>query len=197
MDFCGVRDFILHRLKTELNPTLYYHSVEHTLDVAEATRRLIETENIEKKYAILLETAALFHDAGIIVQYIDHEGASVTMAREILPCYGYTQGEIDYITGLIMVTKLPQRPVSLVEKILCDADLDYLGREDFFIHSFQLRLEWQVNEVKNLPLYDWFKSQVAFLSNHQYFTKSAVALRDEQKNLNLQELKQLIGYIHQ
>ncbi|MEI7499981.1 MAG: HD domain-containing protein [Bacteroidota bacterium] len=192
MDFCGARDYIIQRLRSELKPTLYYHCVEHTLDVYEATRRLIEAEKIEEKYIPLIETAALFHDAGILVQYFDHEKASAIIAKTILPGFGYTAFEIDWISGLIMVTRLPQRPGSLAEKILCDADLDYLGRNDFFIHSFQLRLEWQVNGIKNLNLHDWLVTQAAFLSEHQYFTKSAFSLRNEQKNKNLKEVQELL-----
>ena len=29
-------------------------------------------------------------------------------------------------------TKIPQTPLTKLEEIICDADLDYLGREDFF-----------------------------------------------------------------
>jgi len=195
MDFCGARDYIIQRLRAELKPSLFYHSVEHTLDVTDATRRLTGAENIEKKYSTLIETAALYHDAGILVQYANHESASANLAKEILPGFGYTTKEIEYISGLIMVTKLPQNPVSLAEKIICDADLDYLGRKDFFIHSFQLRLEWQVNGIKTMHLYDWFRAQVTFLSDHQYFTKSALSLRSEQKDKNLQEVKLLLNQV--
>jgi uncharacterized protein len=194
MDFPGARDFIIQRLKTELKPTLYYHSVEHTLDVYEATRCLIVAENLDRRYSTLLETAALFHDSGILVQYWDHEIASATLAKQILPDFGYMPHEIDCVAGLIMVTRLPQLPKSHAEEILCDADLDYLGREDFFIHSFQLRLEWQANSVKTMSLHDWFDTQFAFLSEHQYFTNSAQNLRNEQKSKNLKEVQQLLNH---
>jgi len=193
MDFSGASDYIVQRLKAELKPTLFYHSVEHTLDVHRAARRLIESEQIEERCKILIETAALYHDAGILIQYADHETASVNLAKMILPRFDYASADIDYITGLIMVTRLPQRPSSLEEKILCDADLDYLGRDDFFIHAFQLRLEWQVNGIKRMNLYDWFSSQVSFLSGHQYFTKSALLLRNEQKQINLREIMQMLN----
>jgi len=193
MDFSGARDYIVQRLKAELKPTLYYHSVEHTLDVHKAASRLTESEQIEEKYQTLIETAALYHDAGILVRYTEHETASADLAKMILPRFDYAPDEIDYINRLIMVTRLPQRPSSLEEKILCDADLDYLGRDDFFIHAFQLRLEWQVNGIKQMNLHDWFTSQVSFLSGHQYFTKSAILLRNEQKQKNLQEIMQLLN----
>jgi uncharacterized protein len=152
---------------------------------------------MEEKYSALIETAALYHDAGIIVEYFDHEIESANLAKKVLPDFGYTPDEIEYVSGLIMVTRLPQCPVLLAEKILCDADLDYLGREDFFIHSFQLRLEWQVKGVKNMNLHDWFNTQAAFLSEHQYFTNSASILRNDQKNKNLEEIMQLLDHVSQ
>lgn len=196
MDFGGARDYIIQRLRLELKPTLYYHSVEHTIDVHEATQRLIAAEHITDNTAVLIETAALYHDAGILFQYTNHERASVELSRQKLPGFGYSPADIDVIAEMIMVTSLPQRPSSLSGQILCDADLDYLGREDFFIHSFQLRLEWQNEGIKNLNLHDWLKTQVSFLSDHQYFTKSAIALRNGQKNRNLNEIKQLMSLIN-
>jgi hypothetical protein len=196
MDFGGARDYIIQRLRLELKPTLYYHSVEHTIDMHEATQRLIAAEHITDNTAVLIETAALYHDAGILFQYTNHERASVELSRQKLPGFGYSPADIDVIADMIMVTSLPQRPSSLSGQILCDADLDYLGREDFFIHSFQLRLEWQNEGIKNLNLHDWLKTQVSFLSDHQYFTKSAIALRNGQKNRNLNEIKQLMSLIN-
>ena len=191
MDFNGASKYILDRLRTELSPTLLYHCVEHTIDVLEAARRLNESEKIDAESKILIETAALFHDSGMLIQYTDHEAVSVDLIREILPGFGYSDREIDQTSRLIMVTKLPQRAVQPDEQILCDADLDYLGRDDFFIHSFKLRLEWQLNGLKNTTLNEWIQVQIHFLTEHRYFTKSAILLRNEKKLKFLEELKQL------
>ncbi|MEI7660969.1 MAG: HD domain-containing protein [Bacteroidota bacterium] len=193
MDFNRASDYIIQRLHSELSPTLYYHSLEHTLDVLDATRRLNEAEQTDETSKILLETAALYHDAGMLVQYADHEAMSVKLAKEDLPGFGYTKAEIDQISELIMVTRLPQRAVHPLEQIICDADLDYLGRNDFLINSFRLRLEWQVNGIKNTTLEEWFDIQVAFLDDHRYFTRSAFSLRNEFKIKNLSEILSLIN----
>jgi uncharacterized protein len=191
MDLQGASDYIIQRLQSELSPALHYHCFEHTIDVLEATRRLNEAENVDNESRILLETAALYHDAGMIVQYASHESVSVKLAREVLPGFGFSPGEIDRVARLIMVTKLPQRAAHLHEQILCDADLDYLGRNDFYINSFKLRLEWQLNGIKNTSLKEWFDIQIRFMSEHHYFTKSAVSLRNEGKLRNLEELVEL------
>ncbi|MEI6454829.1 MAG: HD domain-containing protein [bacterium] len=194
MDFEGAKEYILSRLARELDPTLFYHSIEHTMDVHDAAIQLAHLENIAGKELDLLLTAALFHDAGMMVGYDNHEEVSAALAGEVLPSFRYNEEEILTVTGLINVTRLPQKASSSLEEIICDADLDYLGRNDFYIHSFQLRLEWETHAGKKTSLTDWINVQVQFLSNHSYFTKSAIALRDELKQKHLLELKALINH---
>jgi uncharacterized protein len=191
MDFNAASSYILHRLRQELNPALCYHCVEHTLDVLEATRRLADSENADPHTRMLVETAALYHDAGMMVQYADHESASVELARQVLPGFDYSASETEQVAGIILVTKLPQRPCNLGEQIICDADLDYLGRDDFFMNSFKLRREWQVYGVRDTTLSEWMDIQVDFLSEHQYFTRSAILLRNAKKLDHLREIKKL------
>jgi predicted metal-dependent HD superfamily phosphohydrolase len=192
MDFKATSDYVMGRLHKELKQTLSYHSVAHTLDVISAIRRLADAENIDMHDKVLLETAALFHDAGMIIQYKDHESASVVLACEVLPGFGYADDDIVSICQLIMVTKLPQYPGNHLEQIICDADLDYLGREDFYIHSFKLRLEWQVNGIRETTLKEWFDIQVKFLGEHRYFTKNAIELRHDTKMKHLHDISELL-----
>jgi len=192
MDFDGAKDYILHRLKAELNPALYYHNIEHSLDVHQAVCRLNVLEGINGNEKLILETAALFHDAGMVIQYDNHEISSVLIARKALPGFGYPDYAIDEIARLIMVTKLPQCPTGLSEKIICDADLDYLGRDDYFINAFKLRVEWQINNIKTTSLMEWFEIQTQFLSKHSYFTASAMGMRNDKKQRNLKEISQLL-----
>ncbi|MCK9424270.1 MAG: HD domain-containing protein [Bacteroidales bacterium] len=192
MDFKGAKDYILTRLQNELTPSLCYHSIEHTKDVLEASHHFATLEKLNEHSQALLATAALYHDSGIIVQYRDHEAVSVSLAREILPQFGYLHEEIEEVADLIMMTRLPQQAISLPEQILCDADLDYLGRDDFFIHSFQLQLEWKNAGILETNLEEWLELQVKFLSEHRYFTHSANSLRKEKKLYNLDQIRRIL-----
>ena len=51
-------------------------------------------------------------------------------SRSFLPEYGYSGEQIEKICKIIMATKLPPQPEDIYQKIICDADLDYLGRSD-------------------------------------------------------------------
>lgn len=138
MQFKLVRQFILSKLQTELPAHLSYHGIDHTLDVYEAVERITKTEGISTYETKLLLTAALFHDSGFVKIRNGHEEESCRIARQHLPDFNYQPTEIELVCGMIMATRIPQSPKTVLEEILCDADLDYLGRDDFFTLSRRL-----------------------------------------------------------
>ncbi|NVN96225.1 MAG: HD domain-containing protein [Bacteroidetes bacterium] len=189
INFLAAKRFILKKLRNELSPKLYYHSVDHTIDVYNATLRLAKTEKINRNDLLLLKTAALFHDAGLIKKYREHEDASIEIAKNTLTEFGYTQADIDIICSLISSTRLPQNPENKIAKILCDADLDHLGRDDFFMIAHKLRYEWGELGYLHSTLKEWYQLQIIFLEEHRYFTHSANDLRYNGKIKNLSEIK--------
>ncbi len=192
MNIEAAKEFILSKLKNDLKPELYYHCLTHTLDVYESAKKLAAMENVSGNDLILLETAALFHDTGFLTGYADHEEQSVQLARKILPGFGYSTGDIEMICRMILATRLPQQPVTILEKILCDADLDYLGRDDFFMIANKLLCEWNENGIP-ISLKKWYNIQVNFLESNHYFTKSAISLRKEKKRKNLSQILELLS----
>jgi len=184
MLFHKAKAFILDKLKRELPPHLTYHCFEHTLDVYTAAENLSDLEKISSLQKELLLTAALFHDSGFIIGPNSHEAESCRIAEAYLPAYDYNINDLEAIKGMIMATKLPQLPQNLPEQILADADLDYLGRDDFFPISEGLYQEFlRSGVVKNYD--DWNKLQVSFFENHHYFTASAQQTRNQKKAENL------------
>lgn len=189
MNYEGAKKFILHKLEKELDPRLTYHSIDHTLDVLESAVRLAELEKLPAREMILLKTACIFHDSGMLVTYRGHEEASVEICRNVLPSFNYEEEDITAICNMIHTTQLPQCALKLSDKILCDADLDYLGRPDFFMIAHRLKYEWEVLDIHPTTLLEWYQIQKDFLSNHKYFTKSANDLRQEYKMKNLREIE--------
>lgn len=192
MDFQAAKEFVLNKLKSELKHDLYYHCLTHTIDVYESAIKLAVMENINKHDVILLETAALYHDTGFLTGYADHEEQSVKIVKTYLPRFSYTPQEIDEISNMILATRLPQKPITLLEKILCDADLDYLGRDDFFMIANKLLCEWNENGIP-ITLKKWYHVQKSFLESNDYFTKSAILLRKEKKKENLSQILELLA----
>jgi uncharacterized protein len=194
MQYRAAKTFIINELKTKLSPNLTYHGVHHTLDVLAVTRALCATERVGRRDTLLLKTAALFHDAGFTRSVREHERHGCEIARTFLPQFGYQNADIETICGMIMATKVPQAPQTRLEAILCDADLDYLGRKDFYPIGQTL-----FEELKSLGVLTteqaWNRLQINFLTAHRFCTQTNLALREPIKQLYLNELRILVeGY---
>ena len=194
MDFELAKSYILARLEDELPKNLHYHGVHHTIDVYNAALILAEKENVQGQHLILLKTAALFHDAGFLVKYKDNENESVKLIRTILPKFNYKKEEIEIICDMVLSTKIPQNPSTLLDRILCDADLDYLGREDFFSTAHKLQRDWNEYGFET-NLIEWYQQQLRFLEKHIYFTESARLLRKERKSYYISQVRGIVEAI--
>jgi hypothetical protein len=187
--FLKLKSRILGLLRTELDPRLTYHCPKHTEDVIEQVGRLAAAENItDKRLLLLMHIAALFHDTGFLRSYKGHEEDSCSIMRDT--CGGiFEESELKLIEGMIMATQLPQTPATLPEMIICDADLDYLGRDDFEPISNTLKKEFLTfGVIKNEE--EWDRLQVSFFNSHHYFTKTSKRDRCPVKMRHLELLKQ-------
>lgn len=193
MQYRAAKQFILAKLRTELAGTLHYHGLHHTRDVLKMAVEIATSEGIRGRDLKLVKTAALFHDAGFVKnKHNGHEHEGCLMVRAALPGFGYTASDIETICGMIMATKIPQSPQNLLEQIICDADLDYLGREDFHRVGNSL--------FEELKLYHligderaWNRLQVSFLSAHRFHTRTNKTLRDPVKQRYLDKLQALVS----
>lgn len=188
--YTDLYDFVIEKLANELPKNLYYHNLQHTIDVCMQVEQIARAEGISDKEIIILKTAALFHDSGFTIGYDNHEIYGVKLAREILPRFQYTREQIEHICSLIMVTKIPPTPKNKLEMIICDADLDYLGRRDFIPISRNLFMElYERKSIKSVD--EWLKKQISFIEKHTYFTETAMANRDVNKKQQLENIRQM------
>lgn len=188
MRYREAEKWVFHQLIAELDERLCYHDLMHTSDVIRAAERLCYLEEMGSRDTILIKTAALFHDIGFCVQYLDNEEIAADMAGENLPAFGFSPIEINTIQGLILATRVPHNPLNLLEEIICDADLDYLGREDFHPLSQNLKRELMRYDIVKTDQ-EWDEVQVKFFNSHRFFTPSAKRLRGDKKALHLQEIE--------
>jgi HD superfamily phosphodiesterase len=187
--FLRLKSTILKLLRTGLDPRLTYHCAEHTEDVLKQAERIAAEEKItDKRLLLLIRIAALFHDTGFLRTYKGHEEASCDIMIEYMKDETITAKDIELIKGMIMATKLPQSPGNLPEMIICDADLDYLGRNDFEKISNTLKEEFLIYGVIKSEE-EWDNLQVSFFNNHRYFTQSSARDRLPIKMKHLEKLK--------
>lgn len=192
-DFERAKQYALERLERELPPTAFYHSVQHTRDdVLAAAWRLAEIEGISGVDRLCLLTAACYHDLGHIQHRDNHEALSAQIAADVLPQFGYGADQIALIQRLILATRWPPAPQTLLEKLIADADMDSLGRDDFLQTSLNLRAELTGYGIR-ISDEQWYTSQLDFLEGHHYFTNAARQLRGEGKRRNVALVKRLLA----
>lgn len=186
-----IRKEILGILHTKLPKGLYYHGLHHTLDVLKVCNQYIKRGNFDDHTSKILRLGALLHDIGFTVSINDHELRGTEIAEELMTKYDFSGKDIDRVKGIIMATRVPQNPLNFLEEMICDADLDYLGRIDFYAISNQLFKELKFNSVLSTKL-EWNKIQIKFLGAHKFHTDFAKRNRQPEMEKRIEEIKILI-----
>lgn len=170
---------------------LQFHNYAHTKSVVQTADRLALAMDVSDEEREWLVIAAYFHDVGNLEITVAHETVSCTMARKFLEMQNYDAANILIIEKIILATEINRTPVTLLEKIICDADLAHLGKSSFVMQNRLLREEWAVFLDKTFTDTEWFHLNEKFLNDHYFYTPVAQSLYAEQKKENLQKLKQL------
>ncbi len=187
--FKKVEQFLLENLPKHYT----YHTIEHIRDVVKQAERIAKKEKVEKSVIQDIKLAAWLHDVGYIWEPARHEARGAEYATSILTEMKFPKSKISLITGMIMATKIPQSPKNHVEQIICDADLDYLGRDDYALNSNNLLQEIEL--TKKLKTKEWLLIQEKFLKAHAYFTTTSQKLRNKRKQLTLLNIQALFGRV--
>ncbi len=186
-----IKEYVLQRLNSELPKNLYYHVTSHTVDVYHRVQYLAEQEGVSEEDTYLLRVAGLFHDMGFIEQYDKNEPIGARMAGEKLPEFGFSPDEIEKIKNIIMATQMPHNPQNLLDEIIADADMDNLGRDDFYVQTELLRLELKENGIEISPRQWYAENLPKLMEIHKYFTNTAKKDRAPIKEKHLKEILEL------
>nr|WP_319399714.1 adenylate/guanylate cyclase domain-containing protein [uncultured Carboxylicivirga sp.] len=192
IQFMDLQEEVLDIMEQNLPTTLYYHNIKHTIDVITEVELIGWAENLSEEEILTLKLAGLFHDSGHTRSYKDHELHGTHIAREILGNYNYPEDLIEKVCDLIMSTQFPPAPKNLMEQVICDSDLDYLGRSDFIPVSNNLYRELKERDMIG-TLDEWNQMQLKFITKHQYFTETARSLREVKKQKQIDRLEELLG----
>ncbi|MGZ5191619.1 MAG: HD domain-containing protein, partial [Flavisolibacter sp.] len=185
-----VTDIYAHKVK----PEQVFHNMDHTEDVAEASSMMADHFKLDDNDRFILLLSAWFHDIGYSKgPAMGHEEESIKMATDFLLKKNVDEDVIQRMSSAVRSTKMPQSPVSLVEKILCDADLFHLATEDFKAKHQLLKQEQEFFHEHKISKKEWRKNNIEFLENHKYFTEYGQQVLEPKKRENLQALKKKKG----
>ena len=187
----AVEAYVVRLLNDKLPASIYFHNVEHTIQVKKIALELAKIEKVKKEDREILALAALFHDVGFINTYEEHEEESQLIAVAYLRDKGYPEDKIARIKELIKVTDSKIAPASLLQKILCDADTAHVGQKKYRTRSNQLRKEWELNRTNFYPTdLQWEEENLSFLQNeHTFYTAAAKMKFQDRKSKNIEKTK--------
>ena len=171
----------------------YYHQYSHALDVMERAMYLWKKEGLSNQEIEILAISALFHDTGFIIQYDKNEPIWAKIAQNYLKTMMYDRDKIQLIEEIILATDPDYtEPKNIYEKIIKDADLDNLGRDDFWDKTNDLSRE--IESIKNIKLKDpkWKHWVISFLAEHKYYTDTQIAERQHKKEENKNRLLKMV-----
>ena len=186
-----LKEKIFDDLSNILDENYSYHNLDHTKRVISAAVDIGSNYDLSEKDWRCLLNACLLHDYGFIESHVEHEKISAKLSSQILPKYGFSETDIQIINSLIIVTKLEETPKNLLESIIRDSDLEYLGSEDFIKISPLLKEEWINCKVVKSDS-EFYKIQYEFISNHSFYTDFMMKNSLNQKRENIDYAKSMI-----
>jgi len=185
----AARNYVTDLFTHKLDPKFVFHSLDHTEDVAETCSRMSEYFRLGSDDHYVLMLAAWFHDTGYTLGFsTGHEEESVRIVTGFLHDHSVNEDIIHRVASAIKATRMPQSPVSMVEKILCDADLHHLATDDFKARNLLLKQEQEAVHGHKISKKDWRKNNIEFLNSHKFFTDYGKQALEEKKQENLLSL---------
>jgi HD superfamily phosphodiesterase len=186
----AVRNYVTDLFTHQVKPEFVFHSLEHTEDVVEACSYMADHYRLNDEDRQVLLLAAWFHDTGYTKgEATGHEDESIKIATSFLTRNNLEDAIIQRVASCIEATRMPQSPVNLVEKILCDADLYHLATDDFKARSQLLKQEQEGILGRKIDKKEWRKNNISFLENHKYFTDYGQEKLEPKKQENQLKLK--------
>ncbi len=186
----AVRNFVTDLFANKLDPRFVFHNLEHTEEVADACSRIADYYSLSGEDRFVLSIAAWFHDTGYTSGHPEgHEDVSVQIASDFLHQHNVEESIIQRVTSAIQATKMPQSPLSQVEKIICDSDLMHLATDDFNARNQLLKQERENLLDTKITKKEWRKGNIQFLESHKYFTDYGQQYLEPKKVENLNTLR--------
>jgi adenylate cyclase len=171
-----IEEMIIRKFDDEAPSNLYFHNSSLVRRICRQVEVLSAEEKLPQEELINVKLAAVFLLTGFISDYEKPMEASIRLAEEILPRYGFNTDNIES-TSSIIKNSYANKYKSLSDKIMHDARYDYLGRADYFVLTGKLLRE-RTEYGKPADNKTWYEIQNTLLNDHQFLTGTARVLRN-------------------
>ena len=184
-----IADHVADMYEKYPQPNLVYHNLAHTQKVVARAEEISAHYQLSDSDMLVIYLAAWFHDTGHLFTEISmHEQKSVDLATEFMKQEGLDEATIEKVTACIHATAFPNKPVGLLQEIMCDADTYHFGTDDFRKTNRQIKKELELRNYTT-PLLEWKKNTLGMLEDHVYYTSYCKVLLEEGKQKNMERLR--------
>lgn len=185
----AVEEHITQFFKEKVPNKYVYHDITHTQDVVRSCRQIGLAFGLPMDDLVNLQIAAWFHDTGYDKGPENHEERSCEYAVEFLEKFNIIPETLEVIKGCIRATKVPQRPVGLLQQIICDADLSHLGEKSYWMRTARVRQELIVTHNKLMTEDEWLHFELTFMLAQNYHTDVAKEMFQKRKMKHIVQLR--------
>lgn len=184
-----IADHVADMYEKYPQPNLVYHNLAHTQKVVARAEEISAHYQLSDSDMLVIYLAAWFHDTGHLFTEISmHEQKSVDLATEFMKQEGLDEATIEKVAACIHATAFPNKPVGLLQEIMCDADTYHFGTGDFRKTNRQIKKELELRNYTT-PLLEWKKNTLGMLEDHVYYTSYCKVLLEEGKQKNMERLR--------
>ncbi len=180
-----VSNFITEQVPKEFA----FHDIQHTLNVVNAVQEMGKYQGLTIQEIEWLQLAAWFHDTGYDKGGQDHETRSARYAREFLKGLGYPEESLNQVVNCIMATRMPHEPKTILEKVMCDADLSHLGKKIYWDRCSRVRQELTLTKGMTMSDPEWIDFELSFIQHHCFHTSVAHELYGKRKKKHIKQLR--------
>jgi len=172
-----LEETVLSKLEVELNKNLFFHNFEYTKHLYEYSELLVKAADLDMEETLLVRTAALLLNTGFTGGYENQENRSAEYARNILPESDYSEKQIAIVSNLILSTKWPPEPMNMLEMVINDIKMEYIGRADY-IRLYKLLFLEQNQFQRSVDVIEFKRKQLEIIQQYPFYTESAKRLRE-------------------
>jgi predicted metal-dependent HD superfamily phosphohydrolase len=187
----AVEDYITSLFRVNPKEKVVYHNFDHTRKVAGRASEIGLFYKLDDEQLFIVCTSAWFHDIGYLFSGPkEHEREGVRLMKEFLSDIISEPRLIADIGQCILATKRSVSPVSITEKIICDADTYHFGTTEFKQTDSLMRREIELQT--GLPQTAWISNTIRMLKNHQFYTSYCKERLEAGKERNIAWLESML-----
>ena len=174
---------------------LFYHNLAHTGRLLESVNRMNDHFKLDDKNYFIVCAALWLYDLEQISSE-NGEMKTTSLSDSLLDSLEMNDAEKEEIKNCILAAKGLRQPVTLNEKIVCDAVSFYLGSPYFFEYNKLRRKEAEAVTSEKIKGAVWRSRTVSLLQNHRFQTSFCQDLLNKTKEENLKAITSLHGVKH-